>query len=563
MARHRTRPFILPPVVLALAAFVSCHKAPDAPTVPAGPQYCFKDVNYTFSTVATDPNGDSVAVRFDWGDSTGIDSSGWFRSGDTIAMTHAWQDTGAYVVRAWAKNRKQVTSGVSGSVEVRVVIHRPPATPAEPSGPDAGVQDSSYAFTAVDSQPDGLPIAFRFSWGDGDTSDWSVFVASGASSQTSYNWSSSDTFSVTVQAKDSGGALSQWSAPHRIFVRPDTVRWRYQTGHEIKSSPAIGPDGTVYVGSYDSCLYAVSPKCILKWRYRTGGQVDLSPAVAADGAVYLGSDNGYLYAFNPAGTLKWSHKVGTRADNSPAVGSDGTVYIGSDDTLRAFSAEGALQWQFPTSWPIASSPAIATNGTLYFISYDTVYAVNADGSARWRHRVSRFPGPPAIATDGTIYAGSRDTGTLYAINPDGTARWGCPLSGNVNNEPAIGADGTVYVGSSGGLLYAVNPDGTLKWSYATGGSVSTTPAIAADGTLFFGSDDGYVYALNSDGSLKWKYLTGGAVKSSPAIAAGGVMYVGSSDFYLYALWSPSPLASSAWPKFHHDLKNTGRVGGGK
>jgi outer membrane protein assembly factor BamB len=109
----------------------------------------------------------------------------------------------------------------------------------------------------------------------------------------------------------------------------------------------------------------------------------------------------------------------------------------------------------------------------------------------------------------------------------------------------------------------VSPDGILKWDYATGGSVSSTPAVAADGTLYFGSDDGYVYALNPDGSLKWKYLIGDAVRSSPAIAADGVMYVGSSDYCLYALWSPSPLADSPWPKFHHDLKSTGRVGGGR
>jgi hypothetical protein len=41
------------------------------------------------------------------------------------------------------------------------------------------------------------------------------------------------------------------------------------------------------------------------------------------------------------------------------------------------------------------------------------------------------------------------------------------------------------------------------------------------------------------------------------------MYIGAADFYLYALWSPSPLADSPWPKFRHDLRNTGRTGGGR
>ena len=37
-----------------------------------------------------------------------------------------------------------------------------------------------------------------------------------------------------------------------------TLRWKLPTGGMVFSSPAIGPDGTVYVGSCDSCLYAIS-----------------------------------------------------------------------------------------------------------------------------------------------------------------------------------------------------------------------------------------------------------------------------------------------------------------
>ena len=34
------------------------------------------------------------------------------------------------------------------------------------------------------------------------------------------------------------------------------VRWTYKTGGTVFSSPAIAPDGTVYVGSADGRLYA-------------------------------------------------------------------------------------------------------------------------------------------------------------------------------------------------------------------------------------------------------------------------------------------------------------------
>ena len=35
-----------------------------------------------------------------------------------------------------------------------------------------------------------------------------------------------------------------------------TKLWEFETGGDVDSSPAIGSDGTVYVGSYDKKLYA-------------------------------------------------------------------------------------------------------------------------------------------------------------------------------------------------------------------------------------------------------------------------------------------------------------------
>ena len=36
-----------------------------------------------------------------------------------------------------------------------------------------------------------------------------------------------------------------------------TPIWEFQTGDSVVSSPAIGSDGTVYVGSCDNKLYAI------------------------------------------------------------------------------------------------------------------------------------------------------------------------------------------------------------------------------------------------------------------------------------------------------------------
>ena len=41
-------------------------------------------------------------------------------------------------------------------------------------------------------------------------------------------------------------------------IKPGTVLWEFETGDGVVSSPAIGSDGTVYVGSYDSKVYAIA-----------------------------------------------------------------------------------------------------------------------------------------------------------------------------------------------------------------------------------------------------------------------------------------------------------------
>ena len=37
-----------------------------------------------------------------------------------------------------------------------------------------------------------------------------------------------------------------------------SLKWRYQTGDWVSSSPIVGSDGTIYVGSFDAYLYAIT-----------------------------------------------------------------------------------------------------------------------------------------------------------------------------------------------------------------------------------------------------------------------------------------------------------------
>jgi outer membrane protein assembly factor BamB len=544
---------------------------PDLPSVPSGPTLCLKDSAYAYKSAATDRFGDSVSLRFDWGDGDTSDWSPFAASGESAAMSHAWSQAGQYEVRAQARDPELRLTDWSGSLAVEVILHRGPNTPAAPDGPVNGEKDSVYEFTAYGTHPDNLPVAIRFDWGDGDTSSWSQFVASGESVTMSHAWSEVRTYSVRAQAKDTGNLMSGWSAAHNIVIGPiDTLRiWRFMinsvTGQSNYSSPAIAPDGTIYVGSQDDYVYALNPDGTLKWRYLTGDVVRSSPAIAADGTIYVGSYDNRLYALNPDGTLKWSYLTGGNVSSSPAIAADGTIIFGSSDNrIYALNPDSTLRWSYVTAGAVYSSPSIAPDSTIYCGSDDNyLYALTAEGTLKWRYAAAgNIETSPAIAADGTAYFGSFDD-ALYALNPDSTLKWTFHTSGQVRSSPAIAPDGTICFGSTDNYFYALNPDGTLRWWYMTGDNVNSSPAISSNGTIYFGSDDNYLYALGADSVLTWSYPTAFNIESSPTIGPDGTVYFVGYDGYLYALRGTSPLAGSAWPKFRHDIKNTGRSGGGR
>jgi len=175
------------------------------------------------------------------------------------------------------------------------------------------------------------------------TVNYLVSENTGASCQYGTITVAGNTFIVT-QAGTSGSCLanSVWPKFHGNMqntglssidtsANTGTLKWSYTTGNSINSSPAIGADGTIYVGSEDGNLYAINPNGGLKWSYTTGSWIESSPAIGADGTIYVGSYDNKLYAINPNGTLKWSYTTGNYIFSSPAIGADGTIYVGSHD----------------------------------------------------------------------------------------------------------------------------------------------------------------------------------------------------------------------------------------
>ncbi len=355
-------------------------------------------------------------------------------------------------------------------------------------------------------------------------------------------------------------------SPYDTSGNNGELEWSFQTGHIIESSPAVGFDGTIYVGSADNFTYAINPDGTEKWKLWTGTVYQSSPAIGLDGTVYIGSigflgqNDSKFYAINPDGTEKWSiPNLGIRS--SPVIGPDSTIYVGScDGNLYAINPDGTVKWSYATIGHIHSSPAIAFDGTVYVGSTDgNLYAINPDGSAKWATGVSLVDySSPAIGSDGTIYIGTHN-GRLVAVNSNGTAKWTFTTGGNVESSAGIGSDGTIYVGSYDNKVYALNPDGTEKWHFTTNGDVESSPAIGADGTIFVGSNDNKLYAINPDGTEKWRFTAGSHIYSSPAIGTDGTIYVGSHYGKLYAVGKGKPDLTIGDIHFSDDTPEEGQT----
>jgi outer membrane protein assembly factor BamB len=115
-------------------------------------------------------------------------------------------------------------------------------------------------------------------------------------------------------------------------------------------SPAIGDDGTIYFGSDDKNLYALSSGGQLKWKFAAGGGVRSVPAVTSNGEIIFGSADHNLYALDSFGKLKWRFAAGGEVF-SPNAAADGTIYFQSADgklyAIQDLAPNGGLSGPWP------------------------------------------------------------------------------------------------------------------------------------------------------------------------------------------------------------------------
>lgn len=203
-------------------------------------------------------------------------------------------------------------------------------------------------------------------------------------------------------------------------------KWEMVFTTGSSSIPGIGPDGTVYVGSEESTVYALDPSNgTLKWKHQeTQGMIRGPISVDEQGNIYFcinpqfPGDNA-LICLHPDGSVKWSYRPGEYVANPPsiAIGSDGTIYAGFYG-MNAVTPNGQLKWKSSTANNIGIYPGAAVvdqTGNVYFGTSDgKLLAYSATGSALWQLDHGGNGSGPVLAADRLLYF-SDGQSTVYAI----------------------------------------------------------------------------------------------------------------------------------------------------
>ncbi len=344
------------------------------------------------------------------------------------------------------------------------------------------------------------------------------------------------------------------------------VRWRFRTGGAVKSSP-IAVDGTVYVGSDDTNVYAIDLVTgAERWRYQTGGPVR-SSATVAGGAVFIGSNDGRVRSLHAAsGQLNWASTPGTLVGCAPSIGYS-AVFVWVEGYLQGLKA-----FNIATGAEVARYHHVSINAdstlkdrTPCLVDDTLVFTklINVRSGAQTNfglYGMGWSNGDPAAngyavvtnSGNGVVHGGGQNTASMadfrtgthlwdmWFNETDGWASRGLHM---VRTAPAVWSNRVCY-GSDDGTLYVRNAaNGAHAWSNFCGAAVRSSASISShDAMVYAGCDNGRLFAFDLfTGAQRWSYQTGGPIASSPSACDGSVL-IGSDDGSVYCLDGVTNLA---------------------
>ena len=335
--------------------------------------------------------------------------------------------------------------------------------------------------------------------------------------------------------------------------------WSYASG-PIYSSPSIDSLGNVYFSDLTT-LYALSSSQVLLWTSTIGTATSnstvftSSPSIGYDGTVFVGSNNGILYAYNnniipiiPNGyqvDSPWPHFGGINNFNTRR-----SIYSGS------INKENVIHYG-PNIGNITSSPVIDVLNNVYYC----VNVFDGGGISSYLYKnynlIFTFDvyqiilSTPIINYEGNIYICTsyrNEKSYLYNINSifPHSIIWKMDLFSNmfIHSSPALDSIGNIYAIFfeqpdpsiiTYSYLYSITSSGIINWRIKITGFSFSSPALDSIGNIYFtttslSEQKNSLYSVTSHGSFNTNFNNGNPVDasysstSSPSIDSSGNIY---------------------------------------
>lgn len=280
-------------------------------------------------------------------------------------------------------------------------------------------------------------------------------------------------------------------------------------------NPGPAPEGTLY----------------RSWRFDSGGELYSSPAISGDKLV-IGSKSGFLYALDSVtGELLWSRDLGeyiVRA--TPAI--DGNfVYLNNGYQVLALALEdGTTLWDTQVAFTGSTSPTVVSGRVIVASQGGGLYALDgANGEQIWHIQLDGLLfGSPTV--DGRRIYVANDQGKLYGVEFEtGRVDWNAFVAGGVY-APVVADDGSLVLTTTEGATYLLNAtDGKEIWHYDAGGASGA--AVTLD-SIIVGSENGGITSIAREtGKIQWLVPSGAAVTVPPTIVEGLVLVASGRTIY--------------------------------
>jgi outer membrane protein assembly factor BamB len=485
-----------------------------------------------------------------------------------------------------------------------------PSTPVFVDFPRTVSVRETTEFRLFSTTSDGQAIRYVLDWGRGPA-ETAAPRPSGDTARLNHAWDSAGLYPVKAMAfvDETPSRASDWSAPETIEIAAERrVIWFWWNNDDdqasLSTSPVLTSDGTAdciwATCEDDGRFYGLSVSDARTQHYGNTWFMEYvftgHPAFCAQtGHIIVGSDEGELYALNvPDLSIAWSYPGRTNEESlscyewGAAAINGNKLYVGhDDDSVFCLTDNGPTVTRVAAYGLHASmvdAPVIDAVGNVCFGTHSGyLYKMPPDLSAPiWRTHLQQNGGihGPVLDADGSIYCSS-DSNRLCAVSPaDGSVKWAVVLNGR-GTRPVVGADG-VYLGTSTGRFCKLDRStGATIWDNDLGTSgFATSSILAVNGYAYVQNEIDVLYCVRqSDGDTVWvcdcpASLPGGKrarttqltdYDPSPTITAdGNIIVVGDGAVYLVKGYPEGPLDPSApWPKWQHDLYNTGNAAGGR